>query len=463
MPTAHYLPIPPGLRSAACDTVSRRVAPLPFVRDGIGVSGDLIAAGMECLNAEATRTLAIRQRTGADGRVQADGLDRLLATRDFSDPEISEIVSNVLRDAGIAEPAVVSDWRSHRTFRGIRLLPVWAWHFSSGGTRQDIAPGTAAPGPDVPPQWTELCPVCHNGTLTMVTGQRLFGIPETDFFACTQCGAKFVPEGEGFRLVAITRIQDPLWKRNLNTNRTPHEWATIASPQKTNTKTGSSGRAPPAKKKTHDTGPAPFTRMKDGTLGFSLGNQTHYFRPLHVEISRGTVTGLFSKATKKVRDVIHLQAYPEVRPVVEARYTGYLDQKIGFFLSELKGNNDSLYRSFLNPYGDEDYCRFRVTDPQGPGKDGVWIVVTGITIRAVGVYHNGFAPMINEKAGSILPSACYRDGDEESCRINALICRNRTDAGVYVHQMAHEPDMTQLLAALLPLCSDTPCAGNPGI
>ena len=123
MPPAHYLPIPPGLRSSACDTVSRRVAPLPFVRDGIEVYCDLIAAAMECLNAEATRTLAIRQRTGADGRVQADGLDRLLTNRDFLDPEISEIVSKTLKDAGIAEPAVVSDWRSHRTFRGIRLLP----------------------------------------------------------------------------------------------------------------------------------------------------------------------------------------------------------------------------------------------------------------------------------------------------------------------------------------------------
>jgi len=456
MSTAHYLPIPPGLRSSACDTVSRRVAPLPFVRDGIEVSCDLIAAGMECLNAEATRTLAIRQRTGADGRVQVDGLDRLLANRDFSNPEISEIVSKTLKDAGIGEPAVVSDWRSHRTFRGIRLLPAWTWHFSSDGKHQGIPQGTAAPGPDAPPVWTELCPVCHNGTLSMVTGQRLFGIPETDFLACTHCGAKFVPAGDQFRLVAITRIEDPLWKRNLNTTRTPHEWADIASQIKTNTRTGSSGNVSPAKKMTHDTGPSPFTRMKDGTLGFTQRNQTHYFRPLHLEISRGTVPGLFSKVNEKVRDIIRLQAYHEVRPVVEARYTGYLDQKIGFFLSELKKNNDSLYRSFLNPYGDEDYCRFRVTDPQGPGKDGVWIVVTGITIRAAGVYHNGFAPMINEKAGSILPSACYRDGDEESCRINALICRNRTDAGVYVHPMAHEQGMTQLLAALLPLCSDTP-------
>jgi hypothetical protein len=289
----------------------------------------------------------------------------------------------------------------------------------------------------------------------MVTGQRLFGIPETDFFACTRCGAKFVPEGDQFRLVAITRIEDPLWKRHLNKTFTTNEWANLASRGETDKKNGSPVKSATCGEKAHDIGSAPFTRIKDGTLGFTQGNQTHYFRPLHLEISRGTVPDLFSKATGKVRDIIRLQAYHEVRPVVEARYTGYLDLKVGFFLSELKKNNDPLYRSFLNPYGDEDYCRFRVTDPQGPGKDGVWIVVTGITLWAAGAYQNGFAPMINEKAGSILPSACYRDGDEESCRINALICRNRTDAGVYVHPMAHEPDMTQLLAALLPLCSDT--------
>jgi len=444
VPPAHYLPIPPGLRGAACDTVSRRVAPLPFVRDGISVSSDLIAAAMEVLNAEPTRTLAIRQRAGADGRVQADGLDRLLANRDFLDPEISEIVSKTLKDAGIAEPAVVSDWRSHRTFRGIRLLPAWTWHFSSDGNRHGIPQGTGAPGPDAPPVWTELCPVCHNGTLEGVTGQRLFGIPETDFLACTGCGAKFVPEGEGFRLVAIARIKDPLWKRNLNTTRTPGEWADIASQIKTKTRTGPVGKESPAKKWTHDTGPAHFTRMKDGTLEFTLGNQMHYFRPLHLEISRGTVTGLYSKATTKVRDIIRLQAYHEVRPVVEARYTGYLDLTIGFFLSELKKNNDPLYRSFLNPYGDEDYCRFRITDPQGPGKEGVWIAVTGITLRAAGVYHNGFAPVFNDRAGSILPAMCYRDGDTESCRINSLISRNRKEAGICVHETADEKEIKLL-------------------
>jgi hypothetical protein len=458
MPTAHYLPIPPGLRSSACDTVSRRVAPLPFERDGIEVSCDLIAAGMECLNAEATRTLAIRQRTGADGRVQADGLDRLLTQRDFSVPGTAEIVSEVLKEAGIVGPAVVSDWRSHRTFRGIRLLPAWTWHIASDGKKHFIPQGTAAPGPDTLPVWTELCPVCYKGTLTLVSGQRLFGIPETDFLACTYCGAKFVPAGDQFRLVAITRIEDPLWKRHLNKTFTTNEWANLASHGETDKKNGSPVKSVTDGKKAHDTGPSPFTRMKDGTLGFTLGNQTQYFRPLHLDISRGTVTGLFSKATGKVRDLICLPAYHEVRPVVEAGYPGYLDLKIGFFLSELKGNNNPLYRTFLNPYGDEEYCRFRVTDPQDPGKEGVWIVVTGINIRAAGVYHNGFAPMINEKAGSILPSACYRDGDEESCRINALICRNRKDAGVYVHRMAHGSGMTQLVAALLPLCSDTPLA-----
>jgi len=462
MPTAHYLPIPPGLRSSACDTVSRRVAPLPFVRDGIEVSCDLIAAGMECLNAEATRTLAIRQRTGADGRVQADGLDRLLADRNYPDPWISDIVSNVLENAGIAEPAVVSDWRSHRTFRGIRLLPAWTWHFSSYGKHHSIPEGTAAPDPDAAPVWTEICPVCHHGTLTMETGQRLFGIPETDFLACTYCGAKYVPAGDRFRLVAIARIQDPLWKRHLNKTRTPDEWADIASQRKPNNKYNPPGMTAIAGKMAHEMEPSPFTCKKDGTLGFTLGNRTHYFKPLHLEISRGTVLGLFSKATTKVRDMIRLQAYHEVRAVVEARYTGYLDQKIGIFLSELKKNNDPLYRSFLNQHGDEDYCRFRVTDPQGSGKEGVWIVVTGINIRAAGAYHNDVTPMINETAGSILPSACYRDGDEESCRINALICRNRKEAGVYVHQMAHESAMTQLVAALLPLCSDTPWAGNYG-
>jgi hypothetical protein len=452
MAHAHYLPIPPDLRTLASDTVSRRVAPMPFVRDGIEVSCEIIAAVMESLNAEATRTLALTQRTGADGRVQVDGLDWLLARRDFSDPGTADLLALVLKRAGIVKPADVPDWRSHRTFRGVRLVPAWTWDIASAGKRQSIPRGATDVSPLALPVWTDLCPVCRKGALTMVTGQRLFGIPETDFYACTDCGAKYVPDGDRFRLVAITRIEDPLWKRHLNKTFTVDEWTAIAAH-------GETGKIPAPRKTLRspmmtvpETGSAPITRMKDGTLGFVTENQTYYFRPLQLDISRGSSGDLFSKATEMVRDLIQRHAYNEVRQVVEAQYPGYLHLKAGAFVSELKKNHDFMYRSFLNPYGDGEYCRFRVTCPESAGTKGIWIVAIGENVRAAGICRDGFAPFFNDRVGLILPAACYRDGDPESCRINALICRNRKEAGIYVHPTTDGKEMGVLCASLLHLC-----------
>jgi len=445
MPTPHYLPIPASLRTLACDTVSRRVAPVPFNRNRIQVTCDLIAAGMESLNAEATRTLAIHQRTGPDGRVQVDGLDLLLTGRGFINPGTADTLFLVLKDAGIVEPAAVSDWRSHRTFRGIRLLSAWRWHIASEIERsnglQEIHP--ASPGD--PPVWTDLCPVCRTGTLNPVTGQRLFGIPETGFLACTNCGAKFVPSGDQFRLVSIATIRDPSWKRHLNKTRTTGDWAAIASGSASGKETPHSRTVPAAGKKGDGTGAAPFKRMKDGTLGIALKDQTYYFREVHLQFGHGIVRNLFAKATAPVREIISLPPYTDIRPVVETRYAPYLDSMTGPFLLELKQNHDGFYREFLNVHGDGEFCRFRTTDHGLSEQKGIWLVVVGDHVCAAGGCYGRFADTVNETLGAILPATCYRDGDATSCRINALICRNRNDAGLYFHTMTGKKEISLLV------------------
>lgn len=62
---------------------------------------------------------------------------------------------------------------------------------------------------------------------------------------------------------------------------------------------------------------------------------------------------------------------------------------------------------------------------------GVYVVVIGQRPSAVGECHESFIKIITGEIGTILPATCYRDGDAVACRINALICRNRKDAGIY--------------------------------
>jgi hypothetical protein len=185
--------------------------------------------------------------------------------------------------------------------------------------------------------------------------------------------------------------------------------------------------------------------MKNGTLGVALKDQTYYFREVPLHFGHGVVRNLFAKAAAPVRQIISLPPYNDIKPVVETRYAPYLDSITGPFLLELKQNHDGFYREFLNGHGDGEYCRFRTTDSGLEEQEGIWLVVIGDHICAAGGCHGRFADTINETLGSILPVTCYRDGDATSCRINALVCRNRNDAGLYFHTMRGKKEISLLV------------------
>ena len=94
----------------ACETVTRRVSRLPFLRSGIMVTGELVGVTMECLNAEFTKTLALRTLPNLlDGSDSEDGLDRCLEVRlKIPGKIVVPVITEVLYSAGIAEPAEIN-------------------------------------------------------------------------------------------------------------------------------------------------------------------------------------------------------------------------------------------------------------------------------------------------------------------------------------------------------------------
>ena len=89
----------------ACETVSRRVSRLPFLRSGVTVSGELIGVAMECLNAEFNKTLALYTPQNTIDTIQ-DGLDRCIEERlNIPGKSVVPVIVDVLCSAGIAETA----------------------------------------------------------------------------------------------------------------------------------------------------------------------------------------------------------------------------------------------------------------------------------------------------------------------------------------------------------------------
>lgn len=453
MSATQFLPIPPELFAHACTTVTQRVSQLPFLRGGVHVTGELVGVTMECLNAEPTRTLALSTpRDMITGSV-APGLDACIEERlRVTGKVVVPVIADVLCSAGIAEMTEIIDRQMHRPRRAVRLLPPWTWHIAS-----TLAPSLrlagGADGSSI--SWMDLCPVCRTGILTKIVGKQLFGIPRTDFIIeCSHCGAKFIPVGPAFRLVSISHIRDPLWKKHLDTTHSPEEWALLAR----GTAPGGKVATPARMVEKRPPTPLPVARvtltaMKDGTLVVPVLGKTIYFRPISLKVVGSVKGDAFFRVQRTVGELLELPAFQHLKEPVNAKYSRYLPLKAGLFLSQLKERHDPFYREFLNEFGDERYGTIMPGNSGEMGKRGVLIVAVNR-----GLYHvlDSLEPVsvtITSRFARVGPDDCLLSGDPERCRVNALLCTSRETAGLFVWPAEKEAERREVTAAIGALIS----------
>jgi|GEM_PF-1621074 len=115
--------IPSNLLNKACCTV---VSNIPFRYRGILISRELIKTTMEILNAEATKTLPQNCRNDVRGRTP-DGLDKRIKGSLNTNLRTANIVSDVLKLAGIVEIVQVINPQTNRRVKGTKLLQKWSW------------------------------------------------------------------------------------------------------------------------------------------------------------------------------------------------------------------------------------------------------------------------------------------------------------------------------------------------
>ncbi len=468
MSSTQFFPIPSELLALACETVNRRVGPLPLVQDGCSVTQDLIRVTLECLNAEFSKTLVIQAKQIPEKRAP-EGLNQCLAQRLnlTEDLPIASAVTDVLCSAGIAEKTEVVDSTTHTRNRGVRLLAPWTWHSASGPvpSLSPVGAGTDSSTPPTP--WMSLCPVCRTGILNRVFGRQLYGIPHTDYFVeCTHCGAKFIPEKDLFCLVSIATIRDPSWKRNLNKSYSPESWMEIARASGPGTtkrvSTPSSRRPSPAPAiiaAYNSMTRAPFVSvvlktgtlvpMKDGSLGVPVGDKTLYFKPVRLIFSGGLKENVFEKEQKCLKDIVDTPVYSHLKAKVEEKYANYLSLRLGLFLWERKEKHDPFYREFLNPWGDEKFGTFMVEDSDLSGRNGVYLVVAEGKPTHAGSSQESFKKTLTREFSRITAGDCYLDQDGTRCRINSLLCMQKKIAAVYLHAVSSEEERVRIVDVLM--------------
>jgi hypothetical protein len=253
--------------------------------------------------------------------------------------------------------------------------------------------------------------------------------------------------GTAFRLVSIATIRDPLWKKHLDKTYTPETWANLA---RGTSPGGNPAPRPAGKKPDRPALPAAaqLTRLKDGSLAVPFREKTLYFHPIRLQFAGSVRDDTFARVQKTLEEVLGQPAFEHLRSAINAKYLRYLPMKTGLFLQHLKERHDPFYREFLNTSGDERYGTFRAEEFGETEKKGILIVVVDR-----GLYHviNSSDPLrttVNNRLGRIGPDDCLLSGDPVRCRINALLCNNRKEAGLYVHPREKEDERLDITHAI---------------
>ena len=135
-------------------------------------------------------------------------------------------------------------------------------------------------------------------------------------------------------------------------------------------------------------------------------------------------SNVFAELTgSTLRQTLAKPKYSKYATQAVSGYSGYLESSIGSFLAFCKANNDSLYKNFLNPYGDDLYCKFALDTKEILDEKGLYFYKFGEEILYIGRCKDSFRKRMNQGYGCIHPKNCYRDGQSTNCHINSLINR----------------------------------------
>ena len=252
--------------------------------------------------------------------------------------------------------------------------------------------------------------------------------------------------------MSIARIADPRWRSLLNTCRSSDDWAVMsqAAPAKRATTSSVSKRSSlpliKSPKKSANSlaiegDPVSFPAMKDGSIMVPYAAKTLYFKPVSLQYLTGVKRDVFAKSMRIVADVLSTPAFSSLKTAVEQNYAKNLILPLGRFGAELRQRADPLYRSFLNRFGDEGYCTFRVAEESRARQQGVVLVIVQGRFCYAGACHTSLRVLIDETFGRITPDVCFVDGDETAYRINALMSAYKSTSAIYIHTLDDGAEM----------------------
>lgn len=167
-----------------------------------------------------------------------------------------------------------------------------------------------------------------------------------------------------------------------------------------------------------------FLKIKDKTINFNI---------VPLKFSGKNITSVyFNNNNKTLLETFEHKNYSRLKFLLADIYQIHLDKKIGDFLKILYSSKDSNYLCFLNKYGDNKFCEFKIDNNL---KDkGIYCFIKDDKIKYIGRCTDNFMKRINYGYGKIQPKNCFKDGQATNCHLNSII-NNTPDVKLGIHVM----------------------------
>ena len=128
----------------------------------------------------------------------------------------------------------------------------------------------------------------------------------------------------------------------------------------------------------------------------SVGGTELTFLRTDVEFEAGIFSDVFAKKNNKtVFETLSSKKFAKFAAPIAKYYLKSVDLPLGDFLLERKTNYDVFYKEFLNPYGDLQYCRFKISNKAVWGQKGLYLFSINGKIKYIGRCLDNYKKRIN--------------------------------------------------------------------
>jgi hypothetical protein len=133
-----------------------------------------------------------------------------------------------------------------------------------------------------------------------------------------------------------------------------------------------------------------------------------------------------------VNELLCKRQYSSLRVAIEKHYPQFLNMSIKSFMTYLVQCGDPFYLKFLNKNGQDNFCRFELTDEAIYPKRGLYLYVYNGEIRYIGRCRDNFYKRFNINYGNIAPINCYKEGQSTNTHMNSLMNTYGENIKIYI-------------------------------